>query len=50
MKQKVEIETKLDIVQQEKEVVNAEADLSDDENLDLPVASREEMTSCAYIL
>lgn len=45
LKQNVEIETKLDVVLQEIEVVTAEADLIDDENLDLPVASREEMTS-----
>ncbi|XP_052688921.1 uncharacterized protein LOC128167316 [Crassostrea angulata] len=49
LKQKTDIEAKISIVRQEKEIISAEADFTEEEKIDLPIYSREQMTS-AFIL
>ncbi|XP_061193747.1 uncharacterized protein LOC133201977 [Saccostrea echinata] len=49
LKQKTDIETKISIVRQEKEILSAEADLSEENKIDLPVSTKEQLTS-AYIM
>uniref|UniRef100_K1PVU1 Uncharacterized protein n=1 Tax=Magallana gigas TaxID=29159 RepID=K1PVU1_MAGGI len=49
LKHKTDIEAKISIVRQEKEIISAEADFTEEEKIDLPIYSREQMTS-AFIL
>lgn len=48
-KTKTDIKAEISIVRQEKEIIPAEADFTEKEKIDLPIYSREQMTS-AFIL